>query len=94
MSVFSESGVEEAALVWLREVSYSILDGASAEFQGERDDYSQVVLEGRFRGALASLNPGIPFDALDEAFRKLTRPDSPLLLVNNLVGLDGPFQHL
>ncbi len=33
----------------------------------------------RWRG----LNPTVPRPALDEAFRKLTRPDKPSLLANN-----------
>jgi type I restriction enzyme R subunit len=49
----------------------------------EREHYGQVVLEGRLRDALARLNPQVPPDALEEAFRKLTRPDSPSLVGNN-----------
>ena len=41
----------------------------------ERADYGEVVLERRLRDALATLNPGLPADALDDAYRKLTRPE-------------------
>jgi len=51
----------------------------------ERENYGQVVLESRLRQALARLNPQVPADALEEAFRKLTRPDSPSLVANNHV---------
>jgi type I restriction enzyme R subunit len=85
VTVFNESGVEQAALVWLKDIGYSVLDGAATDFIFERNDYSKVILEDRCRSALARLNPHIQADALDEAFRKLTRPDSPLLLVNNRV---------
>ena len=49
----------------------------------ERDDYGQVVLERRLRDALAELNPGLPVDALNDAFRKLIRPEGPTLEVRN-----------
>jgi type I restriction enzyme R subunit len=83
---FTESEVEEAALGWFEELGYAVLHGpdiAPEEPAAERSDYHQVLLEGRLREALARLNPAIPADALDEAFRKVTRPESPALLVNN-----------
>ena len=49
----------------------------------ERTDYGQVVLERRLRDALAQLNPGLPLDALDDAFRKLTRPEGSTLEARN-----------
>jgi len=85
-SSFTESIVEEAALAWLEGLGYTILHGpeiAPGEPFAERDDYGQVVLERRLRLALQQLNPQAPADALDEAFRRLTRPDSPSLAANN-----------
>ena len=82
----TESVVEEAALAWLESLGYTILSGpeiAPGEAQAERDEYRQVVLERRLRQALQRLNPQVPVDALEEAFRKLTRPDSPSLVANN-----------
>ncbi len=35
------------------------------------------------RRALERLNPTVPAEALEEAFRKLTRPDSPSLVASN-----------
>ena len=49
----------------------------------ERGDYSQVVLERRLRDALAALNPGLPTSALDDAYRKLTRPQGSTLEARN-----------
>jgi type I restriction enzyme R subunit len=83
---FTESIVEEAALAWLESLGYTIMHGpdiAPGEPFAERDDYGQVVLEGRLRQALQRLNPQAPPDALDEAFRRLTRLDSPSLVANN-----------
>jgi type I restriction enzyme R subunit len=83
---FTESIVEEAALAWLDGLGYTILYGptiAPGEAAAERADYGQVVLEGRLRQALQRLNPHAPADALEEAFRKLARPDSPSLVGAN-----------
>jgi len=43
--------------------------------RAERADYGAVVLEGRLCDALARLNPDLPSAALDDAFRRLTRPE-------------------
>jgi type I restriction enzyme R subunit len=42
-----------------------------------------VLLQGRVRNALARLNPSLTEAALDDAFRALTRPASPVLLQIN-----------
>ncbi|KAF0184491.1 MAG: type I restriction enzyme R subunit [Nitrospirae bacterium] len=84
--VFSESVIEQAALAWLESMGYLILSGleiAPGEAMAERENYGQVVLERRLRQALQRLNQQVPSDAIDEAFLKLTRPDSPSLVANN-----------
>ena len=86
MTPLNESVVEQAALAWIESLGYAIVSGpeiAPGEPQAEREDYGQVVLERRLRQALQRLNPQMPADALDEAFRKLTRPYSPSLVANN-----------
>ena len=86
MTAFTESVVEEAALAWLGGLGYAVQFGpaiAPGEAAAERADYGQVVLAGRLRDALARLNPDVPPAALDEAYRKLTRPDRPTLAANN-----------
>jgi type I restriction enzyme R subunit len=87
MSVsFTESVVEHAALAWLESLGYTILAGpeiAPGEPRAERQHYGQVVLETRLRQALELVNPGLSSDAIDEAFRKLVRPEFPSLLKNN-----------
>ena len=54
-------------------------DAAAAE----RDDYGEAVLERRLRDALAALNPGAPGEAVDDAQRKLMRPEGPTLEARN-----------
>ena len=83
---FTESVVEDAALAWLESVGWSIRHGpeiAPGERAAERGDYGQVVLEQRLRDALAQLNRGLPAEALEDAFRKLTRPEGAELLARN-----------
>jgi type I restriction enzyme R subunit len=86
MPALTESVVEQAALAWLEGLGYTILSGpeiAPGQPDAERDDYGQVILERRLRQALQRLNPAVPADAIEEAFRKLTRPDLPSLIANN-----------
>ena len=82
----TEADVEEAALDWLAEIGWQIVHGpdmAPDAPNSERSDYGQVVLERRLRDALGELNPGLPAEALDDAFRKLTRPEGATLEARN-----------
>ena len=85
---FTESVVEDAALAWLKGLGYAVLYGpdiAAGESAAERSDpnYRDVVLDGRLRQALARLNPGLPAEACEDAYRKLTRSDAPSLVERN-----------
>ena len=85
---FSESVVEDATLAWLEDLGYTILHGpeiGADTLTAERTDpsYRDVVLEGRLGNALSRLNPDLPPEALEDAFRKLTRIDAPSLLERN-----------
>ena len=51
----------------------------------EFEDYGQVWLPHRLQQALQRLNPLVPSDAIEDAYRKLTRPDTPSLVANNHV---------
>ena len=86
MGSFTESTVEQAALAWFESVGWSVRHGAEVapgELAAERSDYGQVVLEQRLRDALGRLNRGLPAVALDDAFRKLTRPEGAELSARN-----------
>ena len=85
---FTESIVEEAALAWLEGLGYVVLNGpeiAAGMPEAERSDpnYRDVVLERRLRQALVSLNPSLPAEALEDAFRKLVWADAPSLVERN-----------
>ena len=58
-------------------------DIAPGTSYAERTDYADVILSQRLRNALASLNPSLPADALDDAFRKLTHPQGTTLEARN-----------
>jgi len=83
---FSESELERVALQWLKDAGYAVAFGAEiapGEARAERDDHHEVLLARRLRDALERLNPDLPPDLLEEAFRKLTRTESPSLIQNN-----------
>lgn len=82
----TESEVELAALEWLQDVGYALAWGPDLAPDGiapERSRYADVILTGRLHNALARLNPTLPPVALDDAYRQLTRTDSPNLFINN-----------
>jgi type I restriction enzyme R subunit len=88
MSNFSESVVEDAALEWLKELGYSVLHGpeiAANEPAAERDDsgYQDVILGRRLRQELQRLNPALPVEAINDAYKRLTRLDEPSLVTRN-----------
>jgi len=86
MTAFTESLVEEAALTWLEDIGWQVAHGpdiAPDTPAAERADFGEVVLAGRLRAALMRLNPDLPAEALDDAFRKLTRVEAADLVQRN-----------
>jgi len=86
MPAFTESVVEDAALAWLESLGYAIKHGPEIgpeEIFAERTNYGQVVLADRLRQALVRLNPALPAEAIDDAFRKVTRLEGAALDARN-----------
>ena len=84
--MLNESAVEEAALSWFKDLNYAVAHAphlAPGEIAAERASFSDVVLVGRLRDAIARLNPEIPSEAQEEALRKVLRHDAPSLVSNN-----------
>ncbi len=82
----TESVVEQAALAWFESLGYSVKAGPDIAPDGaipERTTYADVVLHDRLRQALALLNPTLPAEALDDAFRRLTRAEGATLEARN-----------
>ena len=86
MTTLTEADVEQIALDWLRELGWQVAHGpdiAPDTPNAERDDYGEVVLARRLRDALAALKPDLPASALEDALRKLTRPEGATLAARN-----------
>ena len=86
MTNLAESDVEQAALEWLETLNYVILSGfeiESGDSQGTNEDHSETPILRSFQGSLARLNLSMPADALEEAIRKITHPESSSLMANN-----------
>jgi type I restriction enzyme, R subunit len=88
MAGFAESVVEEAALAWLEALGYAVLHGpdiAVGQPAAERHDpaFRDVLLKKRLRNALLRLNPDLPPEPLEDAYRKLTRAEAPSLIERN-----------
>ena len=83
VSRVAESTVEAATLDWLGELGYRTAHAPEPGQYGLRDTYGDVVLHRILRDRLAHLNPDLPADALDDAFRKLTTPPGATLEARN-----------
>lgn len=82
----TESDLEHLLLDYLRPLGWSVVHGpniAPGEIEAERGDYRDVVLNGRLRGAVVRLNPGLPVDAVDEVVKTVLRAESQSVLLEN-----------
>lgn len=83
---FTEDLLEEAVIEILKEMNYDYAFGPEISVDGsrpERNDFREVVLDGRLRDALFKLNRDLPADAIEEAYRKVITFNSPSLTENN-----------
>lgn len=86
VALFKESVVEQAALDLLGELGYSVANGLDIGPDGcaaERLNYTEVLLLGRTRNAIAKLNPKLTPDTFTEALNKLMQTESPSLVYEN-----------
>ena len=82
----SEETVEKVAIDWFLSMGYSYVNGLSmapGEACSERDSFKDVVLERRLRDAIDRLNPQIPSEAREDAFRKVVLVEGPSLIAAN-----------
>ena len=105
MTNFTESILEQAVLEYLQRLDWQVCFGptiAPGERSAERADYRDVLLTGRLQAALVRLNPLLPADALDDAFRKVVNLPNlhPALAANNRAfhkmltdGVDVEYRH-
>jgi type I restriction enzyme R subunit len=81
----TENEIEQIALDILNEdLGYTVLYGPDiAEGDLKERDYNGVVLEQRLKNAIEKINPDIPADAKEEAFKKALRTTTISLFENN-----------
>ena len=85
MAVISEDNIEQVIIQEFIELGYQYINGTDISPDGSMPEreYNEVVLKNRLQEAIAKLNPTIPYEAQEEALRKVLRSDSPELFQNN-----------
>ncbi|MFN7955314.1 MAG: type I restriction endonuclease [bacterium] len=79
----TESVVEDAALAWLAALRYGQARPIDCAWQAAAGNVPRRHPRSRLRQALARLNGTLPPEAVDDAFRKLTRLSAPSSLERN-----------
>jgi type I restriction enzyme R subunit len=87
-TTFCEADLEQEAHRWLASLGWQVRHGLELDPGGlfaEREGYQQVVLADRLRNALLTLNPDLPAEALEDAYRKVLNPEGATLEQRNRV---------
>ncbi|MEB0004166.1 type I restriction endonuclease subunit R [Cryobacterium sp. RTC2.1] len=82
----NENIVELAALHYFRQLGYETVYGpalAPGESGQERESFEQVYLHGRLREAIQRINPGVDRRLVDDAIKRLERPESQSAIDEN-----------
>ncbi|MFC5193633.1 type I restriction endonuclease subunit R [Algoriphagus aquatilis] len=84
-AVISEDHIEQVLIQELIELGYTYVHGGLISPDGAQAErtFQEVVLRERLSAAIAKFNPSIPFDAQEEALKRVMRADSPDLVMNN-----------
>lgn len=80
MPAYNEEAYENSIIELFQNLGYTHVYGPEVV-----RDFSSPLFESELRSALARLNPTLPDDALDAAYRKLTHFDNGSLLQKNVV---------
>ncbi|MGN4271786.1 type I restriction endonuclease subunit R [Bacillus cereus group sp. BCN115] len=86
MFKYNESELEIAALEWLEEMDYEIVEGPDIAPDGdyaERESFHDVVLVERLRDSLQKINPTLERKVIEEAIQKVIANASPNIVLNN-----------
>jgi type I restriction enzyme R subunit len=85
MAVISEDNIEQIIIQEFIALGYQYINGTDISPDGSMPEreYNEVVLKNRLQKAIAKFNPTIPYEAQEEALRKVLRSDSPELFQNN-----------
>lgn len=86
MHKITENTIEEFTIQLLECLGYDYIYAPDIAHDGdkpERTSYEEVLLAKRLHDAIRRINPTIPADSREEAFKEIQRIASPELLVNN-----------
>ena len=85
MAVISEDHIEQIIIQEFIELGYHYINGIDIYPDGSSPEraYNEVILKNRLQEAIAKFNPSIPYEAQEEALKKVLRSDSPNLFQNN-----------
>lgn len=84
-AVISEDHIEQVIIQEFVDIGYEYINGVEISPEGlyQEREYTEVVLKNRLQEAIAKINPTIPYEAREEALKKVLRSDSPELFQNN-----------
>jgi type I restriction enzyme R subunit len=84
-AVISEDHIEQIVIQEFINLGYSYVNGADISPEGisQERQFDEVVLKQRLQSAISKLNPNVPYEAQEEAVKKLLRTNSPNLFQNN-----------
>jgi type I restriction enzyme R subunit len=85
-SILTEDQIEQYNLQLLQSLGYNYTNGYDIQPEGqhqERESFGEVVLKERLQQAIYKLNPDIPPDSQQEAFREILNINKGDLLNNN-----------
>ena len=84
-AVISENHIEQIVIQEFIDLGYSYVNGADISPEGiaQERQFDEVVLKLRLQAAISKLNPNVPYEAQEEAVKKLLRTNSPNLFQNN-----------
>jgi type I restriction enzyme R subunit len=85
VAVISEDHIEQVVIEEFIELGYEYINGVEISPEGvyKEREYNEVVLKNRLQEAIAKINSKVPYEAQEEALRKVMRSDSPELFQNN-----------
>lgn len=86
MTKITENDIEQFAIKLFEKLDYNYIYGPDIAHDGnnpQRSSYEQVILPEAVNTAIHRINPTIPINARDDAFKQIERIHSPDLIANN-----------
>ncbi len=86
MTRITENTIEEFSIELLERLGYQYIYAPDIAHDGEKPErasYTEVLLTERLQNAIRRINPKVPSDSQEEAFKEIQRINSPELLANN-----------